>query len=204
MMSNEHTLNTEAQKADEQNITRFLKGDEAGFDNLVLKYQDRVYNMCLRYFNNTADAEDAAQETFVKVYRYIGKFQFRSSFSTWLYRIAMNTCKNRSASSEYRKAKTGVSIDKTNEEDRPVIRLSSSSSVEKEVERKDRLRGILDELERMPHEMKQLIVLADIQELHYGEVAGITKMKLGTVKSRLSKARTMLSKRVKGREAYGA
>jgi RNA polymerase sigma-70 factor (ECF subfamily) len=92
-------------------IKDFLAGDRSAFDQLVLRHQDRVFNVCYRLLGDHEEASDCAQETLVKVYRALKDFRFGSSFSTWLYAIAVNTCKNRLHSAEYRRRKRMVAID---------------------------------------------------------------------------------------------
>ncbi|MCJ7540486.1 MAG: sigma-70 family RNA polymerase sigma factor, partial [Desulfobacterales bacterium] len=86
----------------------------AAFDELVLKYKDRLFNLVYWFLGDYQDANDCAQETFIKVFKSIKKFRFESAFSTWLYRIAINTCKNKIKSSAYRWKKKTVSLETSN------------------------------------------------------------------------------------------
>ena len=92
-------------------VKRFQDGEERAFDELVLRYQDTVFRICLRFFRDYEEARDCAQDTFVRVYRSIGRFRFESKFSTWLYRITVNTCKNTLSSRQYRKRRETISLD---------------------------------------------------------------------------------------------
>jgi len=83
-------------------IKAFLAETPGAFDKLVLKYQDMIFNVCYRILGDYEDADDCAQETFIKVYRSLKSFRFESGFSTWIYRIAVNTCKNKLSSMKYR------------------------------------------------------------------------------------------------------
>ena len=87
---------------DDELVRAFQAGNRFAFDKLVRKHQDRIFNLCYRFFGDYQDANDFAQEVFIKVYQSLNKFRYESSFSTWLYRIAVNTCKNRLRSIEYR------------------------------------------------------------------------------------------------------
>jgi RNA polymerase sigma-70 factor (ECF subfamily) len=87
---------------DSKLVAAFQSGSLHVFDELVVRHQNRVFNLCFRILGHYEDADDCTQETFIKVYRSLAKFRFRSAFSTWLYRIAVNTCKNRLASAGYR------------------------------------------------------------------------------------------------------
>ncbi|MBI2447121.1 MAG: sigma-70 family RNA polymerase sigma factor [Candidatus Omnitrophica bacterium] len=92
-------------------IKSFKAEDKTAFDKLVLKYNNKVFNLCYRMLGNYEDANDSAQDTFVKVFSSLNKFRMESAFSTWLYRIAVNTCKNKFASAEYRHREKMVRID---------------------------------------------------------------------------------------------
>jgi len=180
---------------DKENILLFLSGDEKGFDKLLLKYQDKVFNICLRYFNNAEDAIDAVQETYIKMYRFIKDFKFKSGFTTWLYRITVNTCKNKYNSRAFRNAKKSISLDNP-DTSLADYKLTNTQTPEQCLEKKERLNIILSELSRMPDKFKKLIILRDTQNLSYEEIVQITGMKLGTVKSTLAKARMMLRDRL--------
>lgn len=175
-------------------IESFLKGAAGSFDRLVLKYQKMVFNLCFRIVHDYEDAEDCSQETFIKVFKTIKSFKFKSAFSTWLYRIAVNTCKNKLTSKEYKqKKKTG---------DLEGLRGSSSgdiySSPDCEVERKEAGELVMMAIAALPDKHKILIVLRDIEKKSYEEIVDITGFKLGTVKSKISRARELLKAELKG------
>jgi len=100
------------QDEDTVSIKSFLAGDKKTFDKLVLKYQDRVFNLCYRFLGDYEEANDSAQETFIKVYNSLKNFRFESAFSTWLYRIAVNTCKNKLSSLKFRLNQRMVRLDR--------------------------------------------------------------------------------------------
>lgn len=104
-------------------IRAFQGGDKAAFDELVLKHQHKLFNLCYRFLGDYQEANDSAQEAFIKVYRSLKKFRFESAFSTWLYRIAVNTSKNKLKSAEYRQKKKMVPLDN------PVSLDNSSSTI---------------------------------------------------------------------------
>jgi RNA polymerase sigma-70 factor (ECF subfamily) len=180
-------------------VKAFQAGDKASFDELVLKHKDRLFNLCLRFLGDYQEANDSAQEVFVKVYRSLKRFRFESAFSTWLYRIAVNTCKNKLRSSEYRHRKKMVHLDN------PGILEGGTGALEirdetqsplLELERKERLNLIRRAIDSLPPEQKMVVVLRDIEELSYEDIAHITGYSLGTVKSRLSRARLDLRKKL--------
>ena len=165
--------------------------DRDVFDRLVIKYKDKVFNLCYRFMGSYHDAHDCAQDTFVKVYRSLKYFRFESSFSTWLYRIAVNTSKNRLGSLTYRFSKVMVRLDPPLEiEDR-------SQSPEAVFNQKEKAAVIQKAIDALPTDQKTVVVLRDIEGLSYEEIAEITKYNLGTVKSKLARARERLRKKLR-------
>jgi RNA polymerase sigma-70 factor (ECF subfamily) len=183
-------------------ISAFLSGEKEAFDKLVLKYKDRVFNSCYRLLGDYEEANDCAQEVFVKVYRALKNFRSESRFSTWLYRIAANASKNRLASSEYRHARRAARIDDPrDDEDRASlvaeIRDDSLSPLRMlEEEEKERL--IQSAINSLPEEQRMVVVLRCVEGLSYEEVAKVTGHNIGTVKSKLARARERLRARLKG------
>jgi len=181
-------------------IRAFQEGDKAAFDKLVLNHKDRLFNLCYRLLGDYEEANDSAQETFIKVYRGLKKFRFESGFSTWLYRIAVNTCKNKLKSSAYRQKSKMVPLDN------PVLANRSQPSREiqdespspaMELEKKERMRVIQEAIDALSPEQKQVVTLRDIEGFSYEEVAEITGFNLGTVKSRIARARQDLRKKLR-------
>ncbi|MBU0566696.1 sigma-70 family RNA polymerase sigma factor [bacterium] len=175
-------------------IKAFCAGDKAAFDRLVLRHKDKVFNLCYRFLGDYEEANDCAQETFVKAFRSLKRFKQRSAFSTWIYRIAVNTCKNRLASLEYRYHKKMRRLD-----DESSIRIRDEShSPAARLERKEKEVLIQKAIDSLPKEQKAVIVLRYIQGLSYKEVAEITGHNPGTVKSKLSRAREQLKMKLRG------
>ncbi|MBN1907449.1 MAG: sigma-70 family RNA polymerase sigma factor [Deltaproteobacteria bacterium] len=185
---------------DNELINGFIRGDHSAFENIVLRYQDRVFNICFRLLGDRDEAEDSAQEVFIKVYRALKGFRFKSSFYTWLYRIVINTCKNRIKSVEYRSTKSRVSIDSDQENRGNTIAdiVDQRPMPDKTLEQKQKMERIQEALNSLPPEQKTMIVLCDIEGLSYDEIAGITKTRLGTVKSKISRARLGLRNKLEG------
>ena len=182
-------------------IQSFINGDTGSFTQLVLLYKDSVYNLCYRLLEDRADAEDCAQETFIKVYRGLKGFKFQAAFKTWLYRIAVNTCKNKLASAAYRYRKRLVELDKplTVEDGTVAFEIPDSSrSPESLFARKEREKAVLEAIGALPPKEKILIVLCDIEETPYQEISEITGLPLGTVKSKLARARRRLRAKLEG------
>ncbi len=181
-------------------VEDFHAEDAVAFDKLVLKYQDMIFNLCYRLIGDYDEAHDCAQETFIKVYRNLNRFKFKSSFSTWIYRIAVNTCKNYLASSAIRMKRKMIRIDNPG---RPGDGMQSidihdrSSNPAILFERREKERDIQRAIESLPRNQRILVVLRDIEGRTYEEIVTITGLKSGTVKSKLSRARQNLRERLK-------
>ncbi len=183
-------------------ITQFLKGDNAGFNGLVVKYQDQIMNLCVRVLGNYTDGQDAAQETFVKVYKNLHTFKGEALFSTWLYRIAVNTCRNKQRSWWSRFSRSAVKLDAPirNEENDRIREVSDTSlSPEKDLKRHRIAEAVKKALATLPKKHRELIVLRDIQGRSYEEIEQILNISLGTVKSRLVRARSAMQERLRGK-----
>ena len=166
-------------------------GDMEAFESLVRENETKIYNICLRMLGNEEDALDASQETFIKAYNNIFKFDERSKFSTWLYRIGVNTCLDMLRK---QKSKKTVSIYE-NEEDNfsKLERMpSSEGNPESLAVTKEERGAVLKALHNLSEEYKTVIILRDLQGFSYGEIAEMTNSALGTVKSRLARGRKVL------------
>lgn len=168
-------------------ILAFKSGKEEGFNRLVLRHKDRIYGLCLRLLaRDPHEAEDAAQETFVKVYHALKDFRMESKFSSWLYRIAVNTCKNRLASRSYQESRRRQDPE-ADPEGAP-----TSPSPEQVLEAKGKREQIEAAIARLPEEQRTLVVLRDVEGRSYEEIAESTGLNPGTVKSRLNRGRGQL------------
>lgn len=186
---------------DRELIVTFLAGNSSAFDQLVLKYKNLVFNLCYRMLENTSDAEDCAQETLIKVYHGLRNFKFKAEFSTWLYRIAVNTCKNKMNSLEFRFRNKLVRFEKPSPSDDGVLTLEigdDSNSPASVYERKETKQAILNAIRSLPPSQKILVILSDLEERSYQEIVEITGFKLGTVKSKLARARHQLRGKLEG------
>ena len=186
---------------DAELVKAFQAGDTASFDALVLNHKHRVFNLCYRFLGEYQEANDSAQETFVKVYRSLTGFRFKSSFSTWLYRIAVNTCLNRLKSLEYRSRRKMVRLDNPGGHEglagSMALRDETPSPLN-ELERRERSALIQKAIASLPVEQKTVVVLRDMEGLSYEDIARVTGYRLGTVKSKLARARLELRERLKG------
>jgi RNA polymerase sigma-70 factor (ECF subfamily) len=185
-------------RADTVLIRAVQAGDMAAFDELVLKHKDRLFNLVYWFLGDYQEANDCAQETFIKVFKSIKKFRLESTFSTWLYRIAINTCKNRIKSSAYKWKKKTVSLETSNGNPFSEI-VNGSPTPAMALEKKERMMRIQNAINSLPEEQNQVVVLRDIQGLSYQDISDITGLNPGTVKSRLARGRLALKNQLKGR-----
>lgn len=188
-------------KEDAVLVKDFQAGNKASFDELVLRHKDRVFNVCYKFLGDYQEADDSAQETFVKAYRSLRRFRFEATFSTWLYRIAVNTCKNKLTSLEHRHRKKMVRLDNPGESEGTAHTIEISDESQSpliELEKKERLSLIQKAIESLPIEQKTVVVLRDIEGVSYEDIAHITGGRLGTVKSRLARARLELREKLRG------
>ncbi len=169
-------------------IERFKKGDKSAFEVILLRYQDRIYNLCRYMLKNREDAQDAAQDVFLKAYRRLKDFRPESSIYTWIYRIAITTCLD-----YRRKSRREVFRSEPLTEDLP----SCDPSPEKLYESGEISDSMTSVLQKLPEKLRAAIVLREIEELSYEEIAEVLHTSAGTVKSRISRGRERLRRLLK-------
>lgn len=182
-------------------VEKTREGDRIAFDRLVIKYRDRIVGLCARLLCNPTEGEDAAQETFLKVYRNLDRFRGDAEFFTWLYRIALNTCRNRQRSWWSRFRRMAVRLDEpiqTENGPRPRELGDTRMIPTKDLRRRRLGAAIREGLRGLAAKHRELVVLRDIQGLSYEEIERLTGLPAGTVKSRLSRAREALQQKLKG------
>lgn len=179
---------------DQQLVERAQKGDTRAFDLLVLKYQGRVANLVSRYVSNAAEVEDVTQEAFIKAYRALPKFRGDSAFYTWLYRIAANAAKNHLVALGRRPSSDQV-IDEAEQFDLPgkLKDHESPDAVLMGIELEQAVNSAIDGL---PDELKAALTLREFEGLSYEEIAEILSCPIGTVRSRIFRAREAVDQRV--------
>ena len=176
-------------------ISKIKSGDEDSFRKLVERYQARVYSIILGMVANRSEADDLAQEVFVRVYRFIHTFKGRSQFYTWLYRITMNICIN--AKNGSRRQKPSISLSEpVDDRGTPLSAVIPSHDLRQrpleELKNTELARGLQAAIESLPEELKRTFVLREIDDLSYKDMASIMGCPQGTVKSRLFRAREEL------------
>ena len=164
-------------------IERFKQGDPSAFEAIVRKHQDRIYNLCRYMLQDPRNAQDAAQDVFLKAYRAFKHFRPDFSIYTWLYRIAVNTCLD-----YQKKSRREVSMSEPLAEDLP----SDEPFPEQLYESREITAVIQLALQKLPKKLSAAIVLREIEGLSYNQIADVLRTSVGTVKSRISRAREEL------------
>lgn len=179
-------------------IERTLNGDNAAFDKLVFKYQDRIFNAAFRMLGSYEEAKDASQEAFVNAYRSLSNFRRESSFYTYLYQILINLCKNRlkrlSRESKF------VSVDNPipTEEGEMHLEIADNTNCPREaLDKRDKEAKIQEAINSLDEEHKAVVVMRDIEGSSYEEIAQALELNIGTIKSRLHRARLQLKEKLK-------
>jgi RNA polymerase sigma-70 factor (ECF subfamily) len=207
LQQSETATGTPAPVADEDLVRRAQAGDRAAFDELVIRYKDRVYNLCWQKLGDAEEALDAAQEAFVKAYKAIGAFELKSKFFTWIFRIAVNCAfsrrrkrvrERRSAPLSLEQAGArgddcegdgeGRGIEAADRRDEPAALALSA----------ERARVIAEAIASLDEDHHRIVLLRDVEGLAYEEIAEILDCPVGSVKSRLHRARLVLREKLRG------
>ena len=180
----------------EKELVRLLKkGDRDAFNQLIGEYQNKVINIAYGMLSDTDDALDASQEVFIKVFKSIGSFKEDSALSTWIYRICANVCKD-FLRKRMRAGKT-VSIYAADDDDNEIMQIADSASTPEELSEQSELQGLIRKaMDELGEEARTVLVLCDIEGMSYDEIAVILKLPVGTVKSRINRARAALRKKI--------
>lgn len=181
--------------SEEQLIKKAAAGDAEAFELLVIRYQTPVYRLCFRMLGNAEDAADLTQEAFLKAWRSLDGFQFKAAFSTWLYRLTSNLCLDHLRSAKRCKTLPLIVVSEDSEElavDPP----DPAPLPEEHVILSEEQQHLQTALAALPSEERQLLTLRVINELSYAEIAELLAIKEGTVKSRLSRVRERLRKKL--------
>jgi RNA polymerase sigma-70 factor (ECF subfamily) len=178
-------------------VRRVQRGDKGAFDALVLKYQHKVVKLVMRYVRNPVEAEDVAQEAFIKAYRALPQFRGDSAFYTWLYRIAINTAKNALVSRDRSPIDFDLDLQNPDESYDMHARLKDSATPEA-LALTDEIRAIVDSaIAALPEDLRTAIVLRELEGLSYEEIAATMECPVGTVRSRIFRAREAIDRRLR-------
>jgi RNA polymerase sigma-70 factor (ECF subfamily) len=179
---------------DDKLVKRAKKGDSRAFDLLVLKYQGRVAQLVSRYVNNAAEVEDVTQEAFIKAYRALPKFRGDSAFYTWLYRISANAAKNHLVALG-RRPTTDLALDDSESYEVPG-RLKDNESPDEVIMGQQLETVISQSIDALPLELKAALTLREFEGLSYDEIAEVLECPIGTVRSRIFRAREAIDQKV--------
>ena len=174
--------------ADQALVARVLGGDSAAFDLLVRKYQHRIAALISRYVHDWSEVQDVAQDTFIRAYRAIGNFRGDAQFYTWLHRIAVNTAKNHLVSHSRRPPTDDIEVE-TAEQFESGLRLRENATPERELMRQQLEQTVMRAVERLPEELREAISMREVEGLSYEEIAQRMQCPIGTVRSRIFRAR---------------
>ena len=184
-----------SEQLDEELVLRVQRGDKSAYDFLVIKYQHRIIQLVNRYIKDPSEAQDVAQEAFIKAYRALADFRGEAAFFTWLYRIAINTAKNYLLSRSRRSANYQVDIqDAEALENAP--QLQGLETPERELLNQEIIDAIKASIEELPEDMRTAIVLREFEGMSYEEIAEAMDCPVGTVRSRIFRAREAIDNKL--------
>ncbi|WP_067518283.1 RNA polymerase sigma factor RpoE [Endozoicomonas ascidiicola] len=185
-----------SQDSDQQLVDRVKQGDKRAYDMLVIKYQQRILGLVGGYVNDFQEVQDVAQEAFIKAYRALDKFRGDSSFYTWLYRIAVNTAKNHLVSKGRRLPESDVDV-----HDADFLETATSLRIVDTPERNlycDEIEQVIHSvIRRLPDELRTAVMLREFDGLSYEEIADVMDCPVGTVRSRIFRAREAIDREIR-------
>ena len=181
---------------DHELVRRVQRGDSTAFDLLVRKYQHRIVGLIGRYLADWSECQDVAQETFLRAYRAIGNFRGDAQFYTWLHRIAVNTAKNHLVSHNRRPPTDDIDIDDA-EQFASGMRLRDNDTPERELMRQQLEQTVMRAVEALPEELRVAITLREVDGLSYEEIATRMDCPIGTVRSRIFRAREAIDQEMR-------
>jgi len=187
---------TSNKAADQLLVERVQKGDKKAFDVLVLKYQQKIANLISRYIRDQSEVLDVTQEAFIKAYRALPNFRGESAFYTWLYRVAINTAKNHLAAQSRRPPQDDIEAETAEQMDMGT-RLKEQDTPERLAMQDEIARTIKAALDGLPDELRTAITLRELDGLSYEEIAQAMDCPIGTVRSRIFRAREAIDNKLK-------
>ncbi|NOY81002.1 MAG: sigma-70 family RNA polymerase sigma factor [Kiritimatiellaeota bacterium] len=189
------------QISDAELVTKFRNGDASAFDQLVNRHSTRAYQIAYGVLGNREDAEEVAQDVFVRVYRALPKFRGDAEFTTWMYRIALNLARNKYRWNKCRGIQKNISIDapiEGRDDSESTFDLPDTEEPPDELLwNREFEQNVLEEIQKLPPIYREALVLRNVEELSYEQIAKLLGCKLGTIKSRIARAREELRQRLK-------
>ena len=184
------------QAVDQALVERVQAGDKRAFDVLVGKYQHKIANLIARYVRDPAEVQDLVQETFIKAYRALGNFRGDSAFYTWLYRIAINTAKNHLVAQTRRPPGSDIDAGEAEQYDGESA-LKEYGSPERMALKDEMAETVVKAIEELPEDLRTALLLREMDGLSYEEIAKVMECPIGTVRSRIFRAREAVDKRLR-------
>lgn len=185
-----------AEDSDAKLVEMVQRGDRSAFNVLVLKYQHKVLKLVTRYVRDPVEAEDIAQEAFIKAYRALPSFRGESAFYTWLYRIAANTAKNVLVSSRRRLVDYDLDLQDPDDYAAQVL-LKDSDTPEGMLLTEEIRQTVTEAMQQLPDDLREAITLRELEGLSYEEIAEVMECPVGTVRSRIFRAREAIDKKLR-------
>lgn len=184
-----------AQDTDQQLVERVQKGDKRAFDLLVIKYQHKIMAIVGRYIRDSFEVNDVVQEAFIKAYRALPNFRGESAFYTWMYRIAINTAKNHLVAKNRRPPASDVDVEEA-EFYSGSESLKDVDTPENNLFRDELQRVVNNAIQELPEDLRTAVTLREMEGLSYEEIAEVMDCPVGTVRSRIFRAREAIDKQV--------
>lgn len=184
-----------AEDTDKELVKRVQKGDQAAFDLLFARYQSKVLNIVSRYVRDSEEVKDVAQEAFIKAYRALPRFRGDSAFYTWLYRIAINTAKNHLVARSRRPPSTDVDAEVADHRD-DAEALRDLETPDRALSRDQLEKVIRQALSDLPDDLRSALTLREFDGLSYEQIAQVLECPVGTVRSRIFRAREFIDQRM--------
>jgi|TARA_B110000444_G_C18837970_1_gene597205 RNA polymerase sigma-70 factor (ECF subfamily) len=191
--------NEQPKISDDQLVARVQKGDKSAFDLLVLKHQFKVHAIVSRYVKDFDEVNDVVQETFIKAYRALENFRSESAFYTWLYRIAVNTSKNYLLARNRRPPSFDLDLDDS-EYIEQNSQLQNHDSPDNILAKNELEKVINISIKELPADLRTVLMLREFEDLSYEQISDIMDCPVGTVRSRIFRAREALEEKIKGME----
>lgn len=177
-------------------VERVQRGEKSAFDLLVRKYQHRILAIIGRYISDFSEAQDVAQDTFIRAYRALGNFRGDSAFYTWVYKIAINTAKNHLVASGRRPPTDDIAVDDAMHFSAD-SQLKDRATPENELLRQEIERNVTAAVDELPDELRMAITLREVDGLSYEEIAETMNCPIGTVRSRIFRAREAIDEQLR-------
>ncbi|HYP68905.1 MAG TPA: RNA polymerase sigma factor RpoE [Thiobacillaceae bacterium] len=182
---------------DQQLVERAQKGDKRAFELLVMKYERKLGRLLSRMVRDAAEIDDITQESFIKAYRALPQFRGESAFYTWLYRIAVNTAKNYLMAKGKREVANSDMVDEDGEGMEDVLMPHDIATPDAELQTKQIAKAVNETVDALPEELRTAITLREIEGLSYEEIAQMMDCPIGTVRSRIFRAREAIAEKIR-------